>query len=96
MNDSCSMSMLLRPCARLKVVTDQTWRSTNCSVGAARVKKPTEPNNNHVRPWITGRKRVAPPRATRECLRICVWARQEGAGPRHSQSWEVRLEDAER
>ena len=61
MNDSCSMSMLLRPCARLKVVTDQTWRSTNCSVGAARVKKPTEPKNNHVRPWITGRNRVAPP-----------------------------------
>ena len=39
MNDSCSISMLLLPCARLKVVNDRTWRSTNCSVGAATSQK---------------------------------------------------------
>ena len=32
---------------RLKVVNDQTWRSSNCSVGAAMSQKPTEPANNH-------------------------------------------------
>ena len=47
MNDSCSISLLLLPCARLKVVNDRTWRSTYCSVGAATSQKPTEPDNNH-------------------------------------------------
>ena len=31
----------------LKVVNDQTWRSSNCIVGAAMSQKPTEPINNH-------------------------------------------------
>ena len=47
MTDSCSISLLLLSCAWLKVVNDQTWRSSNCIVGAAMSQKPTEPINNH-------------------------------------------------
>ena len=46
MPDSCSISLLLLSCARLKVVNDQTWRSSNCIVGAAESRNPTEPINN--------------------------------------------------
>ena len=88
--------MLLLPCARLKVVNDQTWRPTNCSVGAATSQKanstPSTTTSARGQPGAIG----WPSGAARECLRVGVWANQEGAGPRQSESWEARLEDAER
>ena len=78
MTDGCSISLLLFSCARLKVVNDQTWRSSNCSVGAAMSQKPTEPANNHGLP-VGNRARSGGPDGIpgRACAPACRLNRKE-------------------